>query len=309
VQYGALRLVLTFARGVSVERLAGLGAGIMRLVGPRLRQHRRALANLAIAFPDKSEAERAAIARAMWANMGRTYAETLVLDRLLAEPGRVVLADEAHWRAAAAAAGPLVGCTLHLGNWEVAIQPLNWFGKRPVGVYKPLDNPLVDAWLADTRRALYPGGLLGKGDRDEGRAGQRTALRLIDLARKGHALGFVADHFDRRGEPVAFMGRTARFTTAPAAIARHVGARVWVGRAERIGSESRFRIVYEELAVPRTADKRADALALTVAIFRTFEDFIRAQPEQWMWWNTRWIDQGATGACEGAEPAADGGAA
>ncbi len=43
-------------------------------VAPRNRRHQRALANLAIAFPEKTEAERDRIARAMWGNLGRVMA-------------------------------------------------------------------------------------------------------------------------------------------------------------------------------------------------------------------------------------------
>ncbi|MEZ5856395.1 MAG: lipid A biosynthesis acyltransferase [Hyphomicrobiaceae bacterium] len=290
LQYWALRAVLTVAARMGPDRLAWCGAALMQRIGPRLRQNRRALTNLAIAFPDKSDRERQQIARQMWANMGRTFAETLVLDQLVNDPSRIEIPDLDQLSGRAAADKPVIGCTLHLGNWEIAILPLKLLGRRPTGVYKPLDNPLIDRWLAQTRLMLYPGGLLGKGDRDEAQAGQRTARKLIDRARSGSALGFVCDHFDRRGECVPFMGRTARFTTAPAMIARHVGAQIWLGRAVRIGTSSRFRLDVVHFDAPKTADKRGDAQALTTAIFATFEKWIRENPEQWMWWNTRWVD-------------------
>ena len=289
IVYAGLRLLLPLARSMTIERLSAVGSFVLRNLGPHLRQNRRALANLEVAFPERSDAERRAIARAMWSNMGRTFAETLVLDRLIADPARLEIRDFAVWSGRAAERGPIVGCTLHMGNWELAIHPFSAFGREPAGVYKPLDNPLIDAWLRQTRSLLFPGGLLGKGDRgDADGTGQRTARQLIDKARSGGTLGFVADHFDRRGEPVPFLGRTARFTTAPAGIARHVGARVWLGRCLR-AEGCRFLFDICELPVPRTGDKKADAMALTAAIFAVFEDWIREHPEQWMWWNTRWV--------------------
>ena len=292
LEYAALRIAIAAARKLTVEQVAGLGAGLMRLAGPRLRQNRRALANLAIAFPDKSAAEHAAIARAMWANVGRTFAETLVLDRLLDDPERIEIRDREQWARRADEPGPIVGCTLHMGNWELAIRPFSLFGRPPTGVYKPLDNPLIDAWLKQSRSALFPGGLLGKGDReDSDGTGQRTARQLIDRARSGGALGFVIDHFDRRGEPVPFLGRTARFASTPAGIARHLGARVWLGRCLRVGETSRFVYDSRELHIPRTKDKKEDTAALMAAIFSVFEEWIREHPEQWMWWNTRWVDK------------------
>ena len=252
LEYLALRAALFLARRVPIEWVTATGAVLAGLAGPWLRQNRRALANLSIAFPDKSEAERAAIARAMWANMGRLFAETLVLDRIVAQPQRIEVADHAHWQARIGTPGPSIVCTLHMGNWELVNQPFTRFGRTAAAVYKPLDNPLIDGWLVTVRSALYPGGLLGKGDNDDaGRSGQRTARKLIDLARKGGSIGFVMDHVDRRGTPIAFMGREVRFTTAPAMIARHVGARLWVGCCFRVGTASRFRMVIARVGGPR----------------------------------------------------------
>ncbi len=287
-----LKGAIALAHALPTRWVTGIGASVVGLAGPWLRQNRRALANLAVAFPEKSLAERQAIARAMWANMGRTFAEMLVLDRLIADPEVVDLVDEAHWRERMGAPVPSICCTLHLGSWELAITPLNRFGRTPAGVYRPLGNPLIDQWLVESRSPLYPGGLLGKGDSDDDvRNGQRTARRLIDLARKGGALGFVCDHYERRGDPISFMGREAKFTTIPALISRHVGARVFVGACVRVGKTSRFRMEIRELEVPRTADRGDDAKALTTAIFAEFERWIRAHPEQWMWWNTRWVKE------------------
>lgn len=270
--------------------VTGIGATLVAMVGPWLRQHRRALANLEIAFPDKSPAERRAIARAMWANMGRTFAEMLILPRIAADPDTVTLVDEPHWRQRMGGTDPVICCTLHMGSWELAVLPINRANRASAGVYRPLGNPLIDRWLVASRSPLYPGGLLGKGDNDDDvRSGQRTARRLIDLARKGGMVCFVCDHYDRRGEPIPFMGREAKFTLIPAQIARHVGARVFVGACLRIGTTSRFRMEIRELEVPRSEQRTADAQALTTAIFAEFERWIRAHPEQWMWWNTRWV--------------------
>jgi Kdo2-lipid IVA lauroyltransferase/acyltransferase len=289
--YLALRATAAVFRALPLDWSTAVWSRIARTIGPRLRQHRRALDNLAVAFPEKSAAEREAVARAMWGNMGRIFAETLMLDRIAADPARIVVADHAHWQRRLGAQVPSVGCTLHMGNWELAISPLTRFGRKPSGVYKPLRNPLINRWLVETRSPLFPGGLLSKGENDDDpKGGQRAARQLIGVVRKGGCIGFVCDHVDRRrGTPIRFMGREAKFTIAPAQIARHVGARVWVGRCRRIGAESRFHMDIRELTVPETADKAADAAALTTAIFAAFEDWIRETPDQWMWWNTRWL--------------------
>ncbi len=140
-----------------------------RLVGPWLRQNRRALENLAIAFPDRSAAERMAIARAMWANMGRTFAETFYIDRIIAEPSRFTITDEAGWRERMSGTGPSVGVTAHIGNWELAVWPVTTFGARSGGRLPAPRQPLSQPAAPPASRAAVSVGPVRQRRRDRSR--------------------------------------------------------------------------------------------------------------------------------------------
>ena len=295
VEFALLWAAIKLFRFLPMRVGVGFVAAVCRLVGPWLRQNRRALENLAIAFPDRDAAALKAIARDMWANMGRVFAETFYIDRIIADPTRLEIADEAHWRAEMRAAGSSVGVTAHLGNWELAIWPMTKFGIAPAGVYRPLANPYLDRLLREQRAPLYPSGLLGKGAETEAGSGHKTARLLVDHVRQSGAIGFVSDHYEKRGVVIPFLGRHTRVTPVPAMIARHLGARVWMGRCRRIGTDTRFRIDLTEVPLPKTTARTADTKALTVAIFAVFESWIRENPEQWMWWNTRWVKEADAG--------------
>jgi KDO2-lipid IV(A) lauroyltransferase len=288
-----LSLLFRLVRMLPLDVATRLSAGIWRFVGPWRRRHRRALRNLKVAFPEASEEQRERIARAMWANMGRIVAEALMLDRILAQPDRIEVRGRNPFEMHMRQPGPNIGVTLHMGNWELAVWPCTACGGNPAGVYRPLANPYLDRLLREQRRQLYPAGLFGKGQgtgHGRGQSGHSTARLIIDHVRRGGRLAFVCDEVDRRGIPVPFFGRPAKFAPVPAMIARHVGARIWMVRVLRIGSRSRFRIDIEELDVQRTYDRDADVRATTAAIYRRFEAWIREAPEQWMWWNTRWLE-------------------
>lgn len=286
LEYAALRLIVALVRAAPIDVGANVSARIWRLIAPFDRRHQRALDNLAIAFPDKSLQERQQIALAMWENLGRVMAETMQLDRIMADPGRIVIASQKMFSRYQNKMGSVVGVTLHMGNWELAAWPMTVAGNNPAAVYRTVKNPYVDRFLRETRKQLYPGGLLGKGrDREEG---QTTARLIMDFVRQGGRLGLACDLHDRTGLEVPFFGRPARSVTIPAIIARRVGARIWMSRCLRVGKESRFQIELKELRVPRSANQAEDVRWITAEMQKQFEAWVREVPEQWMWSNRRW---------------------
>ena len=288
IQYGLFRGALTLFRLLPLDWPVRLCARVWRSIGPRSRRHARVLANLQRAFPEKTADEREAIAVAMWENLGRVVAETMLLDRILRQPERMQIINRDALTSRMEQEVPQIGVTLHMGNWELAAYGCAACGGKPAGVYRQLENPYVDRTLRRHREHLYSAGLFAKGTaHDKGPGGQRTARLMTDFVRQGGNLAFVVDQVDRRGIAIPFLGGEAKFTPVPCMIARHVGARIWIARALRVGTESRFRIELKELAVTRTKNRKSDVQAATAAIFRQFESWIREAPEQWLWFNTR----------------------
>jgi Kdo2-lipid IVA lauroyltransferase/acyltransferase len=284
-EYAGLRLIVACVRALPLDQGVRLSAACWRAIAPLQRRHHRALDNLAIAFPEKTLPEREAIARAMWANLGRVMAETMQIDRIIAEPDRIEITSQHIFKRYAGRLGPAVGVSLHMGNWELAIWPLTVAGAAPAAVYRSVNNPYVDRYLREQRKILYPGGLLAKGREEDSK---KTVRVITDYVRKGGRLGIVSDLHDNQGIPVPFFGTPAKSVAAPALIARRLGVRIWMARCVRVGTESRFRIEMKELKVQRTANQAEDIRAITAAMQAQFEAWIRETPEQWMWSNRRW---------------------
>jgi KDO2-lipid IV(A) lauroyltransferase len=266
-------------------------ATLWRTLAPRLnaKRQRIALENLRTAFPDMCEQERLAICMAHWENLGRVVAEMLQIDRLLRDPSCIEMPDQHLLARYRDKLGPVIGVSLHLGNWELAIWPLVAAGAKPAALYRAVDNPYIDRYLMAKRRALCPAGLIGRRRPDASPLEDlQTAHRLMDYVRSGGRVGIVCDQFYKRGVPVPFFGRTTLVPPVGAMIARRIGARVWMARCLRIGADSRFRIEIKELRVPRTANQADDVRCALSAIHGQFESWIREAPSQWLWGHRIW---------------------
>jgi Kdo2-lipid IVA lauroyltransferase/acyltransferase len=291
LEYVALRGVIGLVRALPLRLATGISAAVWCRLAPWInpKRHKRALDNLAIAFPEHSTAWREQIARAHWQNLGRVMVETMWIDRLIADPDAIQIASKGVFDRYKGKLGPIVGVSLHQGNWELAIWPLTLAGAQPAAVYRSVNNPYIDAYLRYQRRDIYPGGLFGRGKVEGDHGDDKKTGRLItDHVRRGGKLGLVCDLYDRTGLPVPFFGKDARTVTIQAMIARRVGARIWMSRCLRIGTQSKFRIELKELRIPRTANASEDVKAATAAMTAQFEAWIRENPEQWMWSNRRW---------------------
>jgi KDO2-lipid IV(A) lauroyltransferase len=291
LEYVLLRAITGLFRLIPLETAARFSAWWWRRLAPIInpKRHERALDNLKIAVPDKTDDERLAICLDHWSNLGRVMAETIQIDRLIADPKRITIRPGQVFNRYRDKLGPAIGVSLHMGNWELAIWPFVVANANPAAVYRSVNNPYVDRYLRHLRRDLYPGGLFGRG-RVEGDHGdnQKTARILTDFVRNGGRLGLVCDLYDRTGIPVMFFDRPARTQAIGAMIARRVGSRMWMSCCRRVGTQSRFTVEIKELRVPRTANQSEDIRWIMTEMQHQFEQWVRETPEQWMWSNRRW---------------------
>ena len=101
--------------------LYALGALLAWLAWTFRVRRRVVLDNLRLAFPEKSEAERRAIARATYRNLGRLAPEFLLVPRLTTEELRGVFVYDGweRYEAARALGRGVIACTAHFGNFEL----------------------------------------------------------------------------------------------------------------------------------------------------------------------------------------------
>jgi Kdo2-lipid IVA lauroyltransferase/acyltransferase len=276
LEYAGFRAAAALARALPLETASNLSGFLWRVFAPLLKRHPRSVANLRAAFPDKSEAECDQIARGMWETLGRIFAEGFRLSEIV-EQGRIEVDPRVY--EIIPADRRFVAAAAHQGNWELAAAALQQIGGRGAGIYQRIKNPLVEDYIRRIREPFYTGGLWPKQE-----DAARRALRHV---RNGGVLATMADLRDRKGVMAPFFGRPAPSSPFPALVARMTGAPLYAVEIVRLPG-LRFRVSLRKIDVPVTDDRNADVLAATAALHAAFEDFIRRNPEQWMWAHRRW---------------------
>jgi KDO2-lipid IV(A) lauroyltransferase len=278
--------VLRALRHVELERAANVAAWLLRRLGPHLRGHRTAAAQLQAALPEISAIERDRILAGMWDNIARTLVEYAHLDRILgpaqrASAGRLIL----HERMVEALESapdvnlPILVFSAHLANWELLAPAAVWRRRGVALVYRKLPIAPLDDELTGIRTRLVTRVIP---------AGPGTALAVREALRRNLVVGMLVDQHYAGGIDVTFFGRTCKVNPLLARFARLFDCSVRGARIIRRPDGNFLYDISEPLDLPRDSDGRIDVAGSMQMITSIIERWVREHPDQWMWLHKRW---------------------
>jgi Kdo2-lipid IVA lauroyltransferase/acyltransferase len=262
----------------------GLGATLGLLVYAVDRGHRRvALTNLAQCFPSRTETERRAIVRAMFAHFGRLLFEILKFSTLThaAMLERVEFEGEDRARLAYAQGRGVLFFTGHFGFWELHAV-VHGLRLRPIGVLaRALDNPQLNGLLEDVRTCTGNSVIYRQG----------AVRRVLKTLAAGEGVAMLIDQHMHSPDAiwVDFFERPAATTSTLAALALRTGAPVVPVFALPIGA-GRYRMIYEHAVEPPVGEGPDAIREFTQRCTDVLEMYVRRHPELWLWMHRRWRD-------------------
>lgn len=271
---GILPRPLARGFGISLGWTVYLLHGRLRRVGMR---------NLALAFPEKTEAERGRILRREFTSMGRQLAEVCQFPKYTLENvEQVVVYDglENYEKAYARGKGVLF-LTAHFGGWEVSAFTHSMHGHWMHVVMRPMDNVYMDR-LIRQYRTMHGNQLVDKDDFVRG---------LLSAMKAGEAVGILMDTnmTPPQGIFVDFFGIPACTASGLARIALRTDAAVVPGFTIWDSSLGKYRLRFDPaVQLVRTGDLEADIRSNTQIFTGIIEQYVREYPEQWLWVHRRW---------------------
>lgn len=267
-----LFLFLIISKLLPVEWASELGGWIGRNIGPRLAASRKAITNIKLALPDKTEKEIQIIIKGMWDNLGRVMMEYPHLEKIGRDYTKIQGLDILErYRDK-----PAILLSGHLANWESCPPTLfkqGQFNASPI--YRAPNNPFSDKMLQWARTL---GGKIKTIPKS--RTGTRHIVKALS---DGIFVGFVIDQKYNEGIAVDFFGYPAMTSPIFTQLAEKFKCPVIPIRIERT-EKCNFKITIEEPL--ETQNKKPEEIIANMHML--LENWISEKPEQWLWLHRRW---------------------
>lgn len=286
LEYSAAKSVLgTFSVLPSpvAMRVGRAMGGLAYLLAGELR--RTGAINLRLAFPEKSEQERAALLRECFDSLGRLLGFfSQFSSRSLEQLQALMDVQGLHnlETAKAAEGNKLILYTGHLGAWELTSFGLSLVGHPFAFLVRRLDNPRIEE-MVDRIRRRFGNQTLDK---------LSAARSMLKILRSGETpLGLLPDlnTLDDEAIFIDFMGVPAATTFVVAKLAVRTRTPLVPVFAPWSQEKGKYLLIVEEpIPVESTGDEEADVRKVTIELTKRIENQIRTYPGQWLWIHKRW---------------------
>ena len=286
LEYSATRSVLAtlgrlpapaaYSAGRTMGTLAYLLAGDLRRTGS---------INLRLAFPEKTNEERAQLLRETFDNLGRLLGFFSQFSSRSRDELRQLIDVQGleNLEAAKAVHGNrLILFTGHLGAWELTSFGLSLVNHPFTFLVRRIDNPRIEE-LVDRVRRKFGNETIDK---------LSAARSMLKILRTGESpLGLLPDlnTLDDEAIFVDFMGVPAATTFVVAKLAVRTKTPLVPVFAPWSEEKGKYLLIVEPLIpVETTGDEEADVRDLTIKLTQRIENQIRQYPGQWLWIHKRW---------------------
>jgi Kdo2-lipid IVA lauroyltransferase/acyltransferase len=269
-----LLLIMLVFKILPLDLASSFGGLLARIIGPFLRAHRIADANLSRVFPDYTERQRRNILSDMWDNLGRVAGEYPHLSPATMSK-RLTVEGAEHLEHIRNTKSGAVFVSGHFANWEMA--PLvGVIYHLPIAfIYREANNPYAEK-IIQWMRVGYRHMMYGKG--------RESVQQMIKALQQKRCTALLVDQKLNEGVPVPFFGVPAMTTISAAKLAIKFNVPLVALRIVRTDG-AHFHVT---ISPPVMHEATASPVAVMENVHHIFEGWIRERPEQWFWVHNRW---------------------
>lgn len=168
----------------------------------------------------------------------------------------------------------------HCGNWDLAGWACYHHGISMFSIAAKQKNPLVNDWINRQRESGMT--VLERGG--------GTLKQIIRLLREGNVLAILPDvRMPTPDLELGFLGGRANFGRGMAMFAIAAKVPIILATFRRVGWARHAFDYHEPLFPDAGLSREEDARRMTAEVVERVDRAIGREPEQWFWYNKRWI--------------------
>ena len=268
--------LVSLVRLFPIAFTSALFGKITSALGPLTTAHKRARRHLIHAMPELSGKEQDRILAGMWNHFGRLAGEYPHIHKMGSH--KYLTFHGLEHLESAAEGGFVIGG--HLGNWELHLMVPAMLNRHYGVIYRPLNNPFAN-WVLDMRAKRGSGDYYAKG--------QDAARGMLTTLKHKGCVYLFTDQKYREGIDIPFLGHPAATPIGHIKIALKRKTPIYYMRIIR-RKGCHYDVHISAPTVIYSDGKVTDELIAKHAqdMNDTLSDFIRQNPEQWLWPHRRW---------------------
>ncbi len=246
---------------------------LLYLIAPLTYYNKRVYNNIRIAFPSMSESEINTLAKQHWFMLGQTIGEMPHINKMLKSG---VLKTEGLGKIQT---GPAILVGAHMGNWEFLLRVGDLAGRRAGYVFRPINN-----WILN-KIQIYRN---KDANADFYKKGRLAAIGMAKKLKLGEVVGLTGDQLLREGIMVPFFGIKTPTPQAAAVMALKWKVPIYMVKIKRLKGLHFVMSIEDKIKIPDNIDDKKAIYITTKLISSRIEEWIKENPEQWLWAHRRW---------------------
>ena len=251
---------------------------LFRTFGKFSRANKTAINNCKYVFPNLKDEEIQNIIKKSWNNLGITICELLRINDIFIR-NKIKYINLENIEDFIKNKKQAIFISIHQSNWEVLVPGLDRIGINIGGIYRHINNNLIDKLILNIRQ----NSLVSKNSFYTPK-GKKSAKDVVDAINNSLSIVLLIDQKDSSGEEVMFFNKKVKTQTGFLKIARKYNLPIIPIQNKRIDNgniELTFLkpLYHNNLEINDTQ--------MMEEIHNKIEQWIKAEPSQWFWQHKR----------------------
>ena len=279
IQYLVIIFFFSIFKLIGLNYSRNISSWIFVKLGFFLRKNKIINQNLSNAYTNMNQQRKLEIAKNVWSNYGKIFAEYIFIKDFRNNPKiskSIVIENSEILKEIKIQSEPVIFISGHFSNFELMAMSIEKLGIDLAAIYRPLNNIFLNPVMENIRKKY-----ICKKQVPKGISGTKKILQHF---KNGTSIALMIDQRVSEGIISELFDKKALTTTIPGQFIKKFDAKIVPVYIERL-FEDNFKIKFYQ---PLNFENNSSIEIITKKLNKILEEMINKNPDQWIWTHDRW---------------------